>query len=971
VDEGAARPNGGPPSPRVPSGALTALLADLARAPDVPAGGGWAGVLRSGARVGRFELIREIGRGGFGVVWEARDVDLGRSVAFKAVQAGGQAGLREERLLREAEAAARLSHPNIVTLHDVGRAEAGPYLVLELLRGQTLEARLAEGALAVPEVLRIALQIAEGVAHAHHGGVVHRDLKPANVFLCDDGRVKVLDFGMAHAFGQRRVEGGTPAYMAPEQWEGAPEDERTDVFAFGVMLFKMLAGELPFAEGPPAQAAPVLDVPGSTPLAGLVAAMLQLRPVERPRDGGVVVEALAEIRRALDRDGPTTGQARARRWPRLRLAAVAGAAALAGAIIAFAVVQQRRSPTAGDGRVVVAVADFVNDTRDPELDGLSGLLITAMEQSQRLTVLTRTRMLDLARQAGHREVTRIDEVLGREVGRKAGARALLVAAVHKLGDLYAVELRATDPVKDEYLFTVREQAASKEAIFALLDRVSDRARSELREGSAEVRSAQVKVAEATTGSFEAYQHYFRGDQLKEAIRYEQAVEAYRKAIAIDPGFALAHYRIAYLGEFLHMDPGAQRAEMEAALRHVDRVPAKERLLFQAWKAHLDGRNDEAHALYARTLEGYPEDKETLFMAGDLYLHQKRYAEALPYFERAVALDPYWEPAMMHVVDSLFGLGRKDELMRRSREWADKAPGGQAFRALSLAYGASGKPEQALAASRRAYEIEGTPFARANLWEALLLDERYPEAEALARVSLQHSASKLDALYATPMLITAVAYQGRRREALRLLDEAPADMGGKPWLREATRLELLMGDGATAPALRVARALGSRSGEPLKMLPMILAVLGDAAGAAELARQLPAGPELDLYQATATWKRGEADRAAILLKEIARRPAEYESRGPAALLLAQIAMERGRWAEAITATEDLRLAGGGTWRSWAWPQALYLSALAHQQLGQRAAAIERLDHLLLIWKKADPDLPLLRDARALRERLRER
>ena len=137
-------------------------------------------------------------------MYEARDRELGRTVAFKAVRAGTRAATREERLLREAEAAARLSHPNIVTLYDVGRSEHGPYLVLELLRGRR---RSRSGSRAdrspLREALRIALEVAKGVAHAHAQGVVHRDLTPANVFLCDDGQVKVLDFGMAHAFGRR------------------------------------------------------------------------------------------------------------------------------------------------------------------------------------------------------------------------------------------------------------------------------------------------------------------------------------------------------------------------------------------------------------------------------------------------------------------------------------------------------------------------------------------------------------------------------------------------------------------------------------------------------------------------------------------------------------------------------------------------------------------------------------------------
>src|SRR6516225_7775607 len=177
-------------------GRMSTLLAQLARGPEEDLGGGWELWLQPGATIGRFELVRELGRGGFGIVWEARDRELRRGVAFKAVRAGDRASLREEALAHEAEAVAQLAHPNLVTIYDVGRCEHGPYLVLELLRGRPLSERLEQGRLPVRDALHLATEIAKGLAHAHAAGVVHRDLKPANVLLCEDGQVKVLDFGL-------------------------------------------------------------------------------------------------------------------------------------------------------------------------------------------------------------------------------------------------------------------------------------------------------------------------------------------------------------------------------------------------------------------------------------------------------------------------------------------------------------------------------------------------------------------------------------------------------------------------------------------------------------------------------------------------------------------------------------------------------------------------------------------------------
>jgi soluble lytic murein transglycosylase-like protein len=293
-----------------PPGALTALLRAVAAEPEprdaepVP--------LAQGTVVGRFEIVRELGRGAFGVVYEAKDRELGRSVALKIVRPG-RASSGESQLAREAEAVARLSHPNLVTLYEVGRSEHGPFLVFELLRGKTLQERSDDGPIDVLEAVHVAVEVARGLAHAHAEGVVHRDLKPSNVFVTTRGNVKILDFGMAHAFGRRRVSGGTPAYMAPEQWEDNPEDERTDVFALGVMLHRMLAGDYPFPEGEGrwstgAALAPRLEVPDLAGLGDLVGRMLEKVPAGRPRDGTEVLAALEPIETML-RVRPTAGAA--------------------------------------------------------------------------------------------------------------------------------------------------------------------------------------------------------------------------------------------------------------------------------------------------------------------------------------------------------------------------------------------------------------------------------------------------------------------------------------------------------------------------------------------------------------------------------------------------------------------------------------------------------------------------------------
>ncbi len=394
-------------------GTLSRLLVEIFQAPEVDLAESWREPLEPGDVVGRYQIRDEIGRGGFGAVYEAFDPELGRTVALKALKPGRtRKTFSEEWIKKEAEAVAKLDHPAIVTIFDVGTCPAGAYLVMELLRGETLARRIEKGPLPVDEALRIAEQMAEGLAHAHSRGVLHRDLKPANVFVCEDGRVKLLDFGLAHLLGTEGSSGaGTPAYMAPEQAAGAVVDERADVWAAGMVLGEMLTGKRPVERTPsqaPGEAAPAEPTtelmweapkaaasPGTPsalggvprPVAKVVGAALAEDPAARPRDGKAWLSELRSARLRVERPK------RIRRIAIFATGFVLVGLAVAG--LATWRVWERQIP---GGRPTVAVADFVNETGEKELDSISGLLITSLEQGTQLRVLTRGRMVDVLKQ---------------------------------------------------------------------------------------------------------------------------------------------------------------------------------------------------------------------------------------------------------------------------------------------------------------------------------------------------------------------------------------------------------------------------------------------------------------------------------------------------------------------------------------------------------------------------------------------
>ncbi|HZY04211.1 MAG TPA: serine/threonine-protein kinase [Anaeromyxobacteraceae bacterium] len=982
---------------------LRELLNELAGAPARDLREAWLKGLREGALVGRFELLRELGRGGFGVVYEARDRELGRLVAFKAVRPGNRSvsEMREQWLQREAEAAAQLNHPNIVTLHDAGKSEHGPYLIFELLQGETLAQRLGRGPLPVRQALAVAIEVARGLAHAHASGVVHRDLKPSNVFLTGDGGVKVLDFGLAHVFGAAGLRGGgTPEYMAPEQWRQEPDDARVDVFALGTILFESIAGEPPFRlvndrstclePGP----APRLDRPGvPQALADLVAAMLSKDPAGRPRAGQAVLARLVEVEASLAAESrpASPGPAPARR-PGRRF--VLGAAVVAAAIVA-GVAAWKLFPGEPATRPVVVVTDFVNETDEPELEGLSRMLITSLEQSRRLVVLTRPRMMDLARQISGEAPARIDEPLGREVARRAGAAAVVMGLVRRFGSLYVVDLQVMQPSANEFLLAAREQGSRKEEVPAMLDRLSDRMRSGLRERASEIRASRLPVASALTGNLEAWRHFLRGEELfelqqaTEAPAYAAARVEYRRAIALAPDFFMAHYRIAWTLAYEQLDA---REALSGALAHSDRATPKERLYLEALKAQVESRTRDAVRLNLKILERYPSEKEAWFALARLSQSREMgydHARAIEYARKVLELAPDYAPAWEQILRSFFALGQDAKLLENAQEYAAKVTSVSAWEHLGHAQLVAGRPAEAEKTFRQMAEtMTGSSAGPLGLGLVRLQELDLPGAEREYR-RLASAADPRLAREGHYGLSWVSAFRGRYREAGFRLDEV---LRLDARLRDASDLTRAWGQKILWQTLgsgRLAEDLvqrGLRAIDP-RVEPYLLYrhFYWFAIYAALLSNRLDRALELETHgkalganhptrllgvaQARAKGRRDEA----LALANRRHSPRDLTLGLP--LYLGEWALAEGRPQDAIQlATESLELpvfpphpdvAG---FRTVVWPRSLLLRARAEAAAGNAQQAQADLARLLDLWRDADPAAPDVAQARALRARL---
>ncbi len=702
-------------------GRLSLLLQELAQAPGEDLHRAWEQRLHPGDSVGRFEILREIGRGGFGVVYEALDRQLGRSVAFKTLRPTRSVHeLAADSILREAEAVARLDHPAIVTLYDVGHCPSGPYLVEEMLRGETLEQRLRGGPLQARDALAVGLEVARGLAHAHGHGVLHRDLKPGNVFLTEGGRVKLLDFGLAHLLGTRGLPGaGTPAYMAPEQLRGEAVDARTDVFALGATIFEMLAGRSPFPVRDGRSTAldpePPRALPEGTPrpLASLVERCLSGGPAERPASGQAVVEELLAIQRALDREGQAghaapAGTPTSRRTLRLALA-VAGVAAITGG--AYLVATRRpaaetaRPATAAPARPSVAVLPFadLSPGKDQEYfaDGVAEEILNALARVEGLHVTGRTSSFSFKGKS----------VQIQEIGRQLNVRAVLEGSVRKEGDRVRVTAQLVD-VADGFHVWSESYSRQISGIFAVQDDVA----------RAVVEALKVKLVpgrgpgsgEGRTADPESYRYYLMGLHhaargSTEGARLSRA--ALEKAVELDPGNAQAQAALAIAIFNVWAYGGTNTAEEVEDIRRESLAAAEKAVALApaladgyAARGWLRGAYHDwagSRADLDRALALRPNDSRALAYSGELQEVFGRATEALALWRRALELDPLWERPLSRLINLYQATGEFTRARSAIDRWLEINPESLPARSFQIQlHLLEGHPEAALSAAQR-------------------------------------------------------------------------------------------------------------------------------------------------------------------------------------------------------------------------------------------------------------------------------